>query len=193
VFSQFAEWPIEHAIVIDNDVTMSPPEGTVFTADSAGISIRGFAQDNLVVNNRIHGRAAAALSVAVYRGGIPSNNAFVLNRFNHFEASQADVFVGNGVMNTFVVEPGTVDDLGTGTILVPGFLFIRPDWDENQTTELDKTMGNSEAWSTLNPRQTNDHEVNEVNPVCARRRAQYKNNWSVGVDSLFQAQIARVG
>jgi hypothetical protein len=33
------------AIVVDNDVTMSAPEGTVFGANSAGIEIRGFAQE----------------------------------------------------------------------------------------------------------------------------------------------------
>jgi hypothetical protein len=38
------------------------------------------------------------------------------------------VVVGNGVMNTFVVEPGTIKDLGAGTIRVPAFLFVRPDW-----------------------------------------------------------------
>jgi hypothetical protein len=119
VFSQFAEWPMERAIVVDNDVTMSPPEGTVFTAASAGIFIRGFAQGNVVLDNRIRGRARAALSVYVFRGGIPSNNAFVLNRFDDFEASLADVFVGPGVMNTRIIGPGTVEDDGVGTVIVP--------------------------------------------------------------------------
>lgn len=119
VFSQFADWPMERAIVVDNDVTMSAPEGTVFGDLSAGITVYGFAQSNVVLNNRIRGRARAALDVHVFRGGIPGNNAFVLNRFDDFEPSLADVFVGVGVTNTVVVEPGTVEDLGIGTVIVP--------------------------------------------------------------------------
>lgn len=119
VFSQFAEWPMERAIVIDNDVTMTPPEGTVFGPLSAGINIRGFAQSNVALNNRIRGRARAALSVDAFKGGIPDSNALVLNRFDDFEASVADVFVGNLVTNTRVVGPGTIEDHGVGTIVEP--------------------------------------------------------------------------
>jgi len=118
VFSQFAAWPMEGAVVVDNDVTMSPPGGTVFGDLSAGIDIRGFAQDNVVLNNRIGGRARAALSVDVLRGGNPDNNAFVLNRVGDFEASAADVVVGPGALNTRIVGAGTVDDFGTGTTIV---------------------------------------------------------------------------
>jgi len=119
VFSQFADWPMERAIVVDNDVTMTPPEGTAFGPLSAGINIRGFAQGNVVLNNRIRGRARAALSVDVFRGGIPDNNALVINRFDDFEASVADVFVGVDVVNTRIVGPGTVEDHGIGTIIIP--------------------------------------------------------------------------
>jgi hypothetical protein len=119
VFSQFGEWPMEHAIVVDNDVTMAPPEGTVFVPGSAGIDIRGFAQSNVVLNNRIRGRARAALSVDAFKGGIPDNNAFVLNRFDDFEASVADIFVGDLVMNTRIVGPGTIDNQGVGTVIEP--------------------------------------------------------------------------
>ena len=119
VFSQFADWPMERAIVVDNDVTMTPPEGTVFGLLSAGINIRGFAQGNVVLNNRIRGRARAALSVDVFRGGIPDNNALVLNRFDDFEASVADVFVGDLVTNTRIVGPGKIEDHGIGTVIEP--------------------------------------------------------------------------
>jgi hypothetical protein len=119
VFSQVGAWPMERAIVVDNDVTMSPPLGTVFGDGSAGINIRGFAQDNVVLNNRIRGRARAGLSVEFFKGGTPDNNALVLNRFDDFEASVADVFVGAGVMNTRIVGPGTIEDHGVGTIIVP--------------------------------------------------------------------------
>jgi len=119
VFSQVGEWPMERAIVVDNEVTMSPPLGTVFGDGSAGINIRGFAQDNVVLNNRIRGRARAGLSVDGFRGGIPDHNALVLNRFGDFETSVADIVVGAGVMNTRIVGPGTIEDHGVGTIIVP--------------------------------------------------------------------------
>jgi hypothetical protein len=119
VFSQFAEWPIERAVVVDNHVTMSPPEGTIFDQDSAAIAVRGFAQDNVVLGNRIRGRARAALSVDVFRGGTPRNTSLVLNRFDDFEPTAADIFVDNGVMNTLIVGDGTVEDHGVGTVIIP--------------------------------------------------------------------------
>ena len=56
--------PVSNAIVVDNDVTMSPLEGTAFTATSAAIEIRGAGEGTLVLNNRIRGRANFALSLA---------------------------------------------------------------------------------------------------------------------------------
>jgi hypothetical protein len=141
VFSQVAEWPMERAIVVENDVTMSSPEGTVFGQDSAGISVRGFAQGNVVQDNRIRGRARAGLAADVFRGGTPGNNAFVLNRLAHFEASLADVFVDAGVVNTFIVGPGTVEDHGVGTIIVP----MRPTGDDCETHSQAVKMANSDA------------------------------------------------
>jgi hypothetical protein len=120
VISQFADWPMEQAVVVDNEVTMSPPEGVVFGALSAGIDIRGFAQDNVVANNRIRGRARAALAVDVFSGGIPGNTAFVLNRLDEFEASVADVIVGTGVTDTLIFgQKGTISDQGIDTIILP--------------------------------------------------------------------------
>ncbi len=117
VFSQFAAWPMEGALVTENTVTMAPPEGTFF-ADSAAISIKGFAQSNVAVNNAIRGLAGTALSVSLFKGGTPSNTAFVLNRLEDFEASGADVFVDAGVLNTRIVGAGSVEDHGTGTVIV---------------------------------------------------------------------------
>jgi hypothetical protein len=123
VFSGTAAWPMEGAVVVDNDVTMSAPAGTVFSDFSAAIGVYGFAEGNVVRNNRIRGRARAALSVPVFPlppqvPAVPANNAFVHNHFDDFEASVADVFVGPGALNTLIVGEGTVDDLGTGTIIV---------------------------------------------------------------------------
>lgn len=124
VFSQFAAWPMERAIVVDNDVNMSAPEGTVFGNFSSAIGVFGFAQGNVVLDNRIRGRARAALSEPVFPlppqvPAVPAKNAFVLNRFDDFEPSLSDVFVDVGVTNTLVVGPGTVEDLGIGTVIVP--------------------------------------------------------------------------
>src|SRR5215471_14283459 len=105
VQGQAAEWPIKGAVVVDNDVNMDAPEGTVFDANSAGIDVRGNAQDNVILNNRIRGRARAALVVAINPPSMvgATNNHFILNRLAHFEASFADVLVGPGVMNTLIV------------------------------------------------------------------------------------------
>jgi hypothetical protein len=123
VFSQFAAWPMEGAVIVDNDVTMSAAAGTVFSDFSAAIEVFGFTEGTVVLNNRIRGRARAALSMPVFPlppqvAAVPANNAFVLNRFDHFEASVADVFVGPGALNTRIVGAGTVEDLGTGTVIV---------------------------------------------------------------------------
>jgi hypothetical protein len=119
VFSQFADWPMERAIIVDNEVTMTPPEGTVFGPLSAGINIRGFAKGNVALNNRIRGHARAALSVDVFKGGVPANNALVINRFDDFEPSVADVFVDVGVISTRLVGAGTIEDHGVGTVIEP--------------------------------------------------------------------------
>ena len=121
VFSQVAEWPMEGALVVDNDVTMSPPEGVLLTDRSGGITISGFAQGNLVMGNRIRGRGRAALSVTVFfAGGITAGNTLTRNHVDDFDASQADVFIGPGVTDTLVFEQkGTIEDQGVNTVVVP--------------------------------------------------------------------------
>jgi hypothetical protein len=54
-----------------------------------------------------------------FQAGVPAINASVLNRFDDFEASRADVFVGERVMNTLIVGQGSVEDHGVGTVIVP--------------------------------------------------------------------------
>jgi hypothetical protein len=118
VFSQIADWPMEGAIVENNDVTMAPPEDTAFGPDSAGISIRGFAEGNVVLNNRIRGRARAAIALDDYRGGTPDKNTLMRNQLDDFEASRADVFVDVGVTNTVILGlRGTVEDYGLNTVI----------------------------------------------------------------------------
>lgn len=119
VFSQVADWPIS-AEVVDNEVTMSPPEGVLFGDFSAGIDIRGFAIGNVVADNIIRGRARAAVAVDVFNGGTPGNTVFVLNRFDDFDASVAGVIVGNGVSDTLILgQKSTVNDQGINTVILP--------------------------------------------------------------------------
>jgi hypothetical protein len=117
VFSQFAEWPMERAVVEDNDVLMSTPPGTAFGDSSVGINIRGFAHGVVVRHNRVRGRARAALAVYAFRGGVPVGNALIDNGFDDFEAAMADIFVGSQVLRTRIVGPGRVTDEGEGTII----------------------------------------------------------------------------
>jgi hypothetical protein len=119
--SQAAPNPPEAgAIIVDNDVTMSAPEGTVFGPNSAGIAIEGASQGNLVSNNRIRGHATAGLSVLTLNGGIPGNTSFVANDLGGFESSLADVFIDAGASNTVVIgRQVTVADHGTGTVVIP--------------------------------------------------------------------------
>ena len=120
VFSQISAWPMENAIVRDNSVTMSPPPGVTFVAPSAGIEIMGFTSGNVVENNKVRGSARAAIAVDPFNGGTPSNNTLIRNRVDDFEASSADIFIGQGVTDTLLVEQeGTVEDEGVGTQILP--------------------------------------------------------------------------
>ena len=115
-----AAFPETGAVVLDNDILMSAAEGTAFTQSSAAIEIKSFAQGNSVLNNRIRGRAWAALAVDAQNGGIPANNSFLWNEINHFDASTADIYLAAGVQNTIIIGPKTtLQDNGTGTLVVP--------------------------------------------------------------------------
>ena len=123
VFSNVASWPTEHAVVENNEINMSAPNGTTFTTFSAGIGIFGFVQDNLVRHNTVRGHARAGLSIPVFplspqAPAAPQDNAFVDNRFVHFTPAVADIFVGAHAMRTRIVGAGTVEDEGDGTIIV---------------------------------------------------------------------------
>ncbi|MGI8743124.1 MAG: hypothetical protein ACR2NN_11255 [Bryobacteraceae bacterium] len=112
--------PEASAIVVDNDVIMSSPEGTAFGPNSAAIEIKGFAQSNSVLNNRIRGRARAALAVIDQNGGMPGNSSFISNDLDGFQSSVADIFVDAGATNTFVIgRQASVEDHGSGTVVVP--------------------------------------------------------------------------
>jgi hypothetical protein len=123
VFSAAASSSIDGTVVENNDVRMSAPAGTVFTAFSAGIGVFGFAQNTLVRHNTIRGSARAALSIPVFplppqAPANPGNTAFVDNRFVDFTPVVADIFVGPGALDTRIVGPATVEDDGTGTTIL---------------------------------------------------------------------------
>jgi hypothetical protein len=119
VHGGFASWPVKGAIVLDNDVNMPAPANSIFGANSAGIEIRGFAQNNVVLNNRIQGRARAALAVVPRDTGIPQDNMFGWNDIERFQPSLAGVFVDTGITNTLVIgRKWNVQDGGAGTVIV---------------------------------------------------------------------------
>jgi serine/threonine protein kinase len=119
VFSQFREWPIQGAVIEDNQVNMRPPPSIVFADSSAAIHIKGFADSNVVQGNTISGRARAALALETFKSGYPSYNAIIDNHVDNFHASLASVVVGLGVLQTRLVHPGTVADHGEGTRIEP--------------------------------------------------------------------------
>jgi len=125
VFSKFAVWPIVDAAIVDNDIDMRAPTATVFTDFSAAIGVYGYAQNNVVRDNRIRGAARAGVSIpSVFplpplAPATPQDNAFIDNRFVDFSPSDADIFVGTHAFATRIVGPGTVDDQGTGTVFGP--------------------------------------------------------------------------
>ena len=117
---------VSQAVIVDNDVNMAAPEGTKFGATSAAIEVRGVSDGNMVLNNRIRGRANFALSVASSTPGsadftgVPQNTVFLMNDLSGFTSAEADVFVDTGATNTITVgAQNTIEDHGTGTLTVP--------------------------------------------------------------------------
>lgn len=120
VHTQNNIWPVSRAIVVDNDITMTAPEGTVFDVASAAIEVRGAGEGIMVLNNRIRGRANFALSL-VAQNGSPKNTTFVMNDLQGFTSAQADLFIDAGATSTIAVgRQNRVEDHGTGTVIVPG-------------------------------------------------------------------------
>jgi hypothetical protein len=110
---------VSYAVVEDNDITMDTPAETTFAATSAAIEIRGAGEGNIVINNRIRGRANFALSVAAQKGS-PLNTTFLMNDIQDFSAAEAGLFVGADASNTvYVGQPFTVEDHGVSTVIVP--------------------------------------------------------------------------
>ena len=111
--------PAANAVIVDNDITMSAPDVTDFTTNSAAIEAKGFAQGASILNNRIRGRARAALSVLRANSGSPGTTTFVSNDIDGFQPSLADIFVDVGATTTVLVgRQARLEDHGTGTVVV---------------------------------------------------------------------------
>jgi hypothetical protein len=118
------------AIVKQNEVVASVPNGRVPGDQSAGVQVEGSADDNDIQQNRIKGRARVAISVifssfALDKGdgtGNPSRTTFQGNNVQQFAATLATVEVGPGAQNTTIVGgSGTLIDNGTGTVVRGNF------------------------------------------------------------------------
>ena len=109
---------VSYAIVEDNDVNMATPDGVVFSAPSAAIEVRGAGQGNMVLNNRLRGRANFTLSVAA-QNGTPQNTTFIMNDVQGFSPAEAGLFIDSGGTNTVLVgQAGVIEDNGSGTVIV---------------------------------------------------------------------------
>ncbi len=83
---------VSDAVVVGNEINMSAPEGTVFGVTSAAIEVRDGGQGNMVLNDRIRGRANFALSVAA-QIGVPQSTMFIMKEhvsLRRREAPQVD-------------------------------------------------------------------------------------------------------
>jgi hypothetical protein len=110
---------VSYAVVEDNDIDMATPYGTVFTTTSSAIEVRGPGEGNMVLNNRIRGRANFALSVAAQNGS-PQSTTFLMNDVQYFSSAEAGLFVDAGGNNTVLVgQSSTIEDHGSGTVVVP--------------------------------------------------------------------------
>lgn len=122
-----AQAPLSGARVERNDITMALASGAVPGSQSAGIELRRVARDNAVSENRIRGRANAAISLLSDPAGggaflTPERNAFIGNNISTFTSALADVLVGPRVTATSVTGgSGIVDDHGVGTTMKGGY------------------------------------------------------------------------
>ncbi len=111
--------PASGVIIVDNLVNMSSPPGTVFSANSAAIEMKGFTQGISVLNNRILGRANTAFAMVDQNKGMPISSSFIANDITDFQSALADVFIDAGVTDTFVLgRQVSMQDNGSGTVVV---------------------------------------------------------------------------
>ena len=118
------------AVIRQNEVVASVPTGKVPGLQSAGVQVQGSANDNQILENRIKGRARAAISVIFSNfaldkangTGNPLGTTFQGNNLQQFAPTVATVEVGPGAQNTRIVGgSGTLIDNGIGTVVQGNF------------------------------------------------------------------------
>ena len=81
---------VEHAIIADNDVTLSPPDSAALGVGSAGIEILGLVRGSVVQRNRIMGRARVGLAEITDKGGTPVGSTFEQNDHRNLISPRVD-------------------------------------------------------------------------------------------------------
>ncbi len=118
------------AVIKQNELVASVPAGKVPGLQSAGVQVEGSADDNEILENRIRGRARAAISVIfsdfpldIANGtGNPDATKFEGNNVQQFAPTVATVEVGTGAKDTTIVGgSGTLIDHGIGTVVQGNF------------------------------------------------------------------------
>jgi hypothetical protein len=119
------------AVIRQNEVVASVPEGKVPGLQSAGVQVQGSANDNEILENRIKGRGRVAISVIFSNfpldmptgtDGNPSATTFQGNNVQQFAPTLATVEVGAGARNTTIAGgSGTLIDNGIGTVVHGNF------------------------------------------------------------------------
>jgi len=121
----------KQALIRQNEVRASVPEGKQPGLQSAGVQVQGSANDNEILENQIQGRGRVAISVIfsnfpldmpVGTTGNPSGTKFLGNHVQQFTPTVATVEIGGGAENTRVVGgSGTLIDNGIGTVVEGDF------------------------------------------------------------------------
>jgi hypothetical protein len=121
----------QNAVVRQNEIVASVPDDKQPGVQSAGVQVQGSANGNDILENRIKGRARAAMSVIFSdfpldrpagTDGNPSATRFQGNNVEHFAATVATVEIGPGASDTTITGgSGTLIDNGIGTVVQGNF------------------------------------------------------------------------
>jgi hypothetical protein len=119
------------AIIRQNEIVASVPQGKLPGQQSAGVQVQGSANDNEIRENRIKGRGRAAISVIFSdfqldkpagTDGNPSATNFQGNNVQQFAPTVATVEIGAVAKRTTIAGgSGTLIDHGVGTVVKGNF------------------------------------------------------------------------
>jgi Right handed beta helix region len=121
----------KNAVIRQNEMRASVPEGNAPGLQSAGVQVEGSANGNEILENRIKGRGRAAISVIFSdfqldkptgTDGNPSATKFQGNNIQQFAPTVATVEIGAVAKNTTIDGgSGTLIDNGIGTVVHGNF------------------------------------------------------------------------